>query len=363
MRSLRTSHRSMSRRAQRLRAAMAAALLASVLVPGLGLHGAVQAADCWVADAPGGLSGTPRAPLARGAALLRQDPFIEALPDVRLQGHRHADGPRHPGAPAAATASVWLHAASAWQGTCGLQPWADRVHPASLSLHLNTLESLGRHAGPEGGGLQAIVAPAVSGHVGGYTVYEQRLLVITPPGIPPFVPVTTGQWLDAWQQHLDAGAAASRAELQADLDEDWSAAMAELARHDPKAAAELRQTLADARRQAASDDPTGERAALRLLRAGLSEADLAAPAWVSAASMDRARFALARPDEPGAQALVQVNPDLWRGSGPQAVRVVALEVFLNRSEVFDTPLEPLHAAARNWLSQLDPRPYAALLTP
>jgi len=323
-----------------------------------------RAGDCWVADAPHEARAPRAAQMARAAELLRQDPAVAALAGVRYQLHRHAGIPSHPGAPGAARVYVMLHAANAWVGTCGLQPWADRVHPASLSVHLNDLAAVFVSSAPEHAALKAMVAPRETARIGGYPVYEGRLLVITPAGVPPFVPVTAGQWLDAWQQHLAATAAESRSELGALTDGgDWDAAIAELARQDPKAAAELRRSLAEARQLAQDDDPSGERAALRALRAAMSPAALAAPAWVSSAAMEGQRFALAQAGEPGAQPLVQINPALWRGAGPTAVRTVALEVFLNRSEVFDTPDTPLHADVRGWLARVDPRPYAALITP
>jgi hypothetical protein len=321
------------------------------------------AGDCWVADAAHDTAGARAAQLERTAAQLRRDPVINALQGVRYEVHRHAGVAQHAGAPGAAETAVWLHAPKGWQGRCGLQALAGRVYPASLSVHFNDLAAVMSDAAPDGGGLRATLAPRETGRVAGYPVYEGRLLVITPQGLPAFVPVTTGQWLDAWQRHLEAAAARTRAELGELGAGDWAEAIAQIERQDPAAAADLRRSLAEARGLAATADPTGELAALQSWRASLSPAALAAPAWVSSVASDAQRFALANPHAPGAQAVVQVNPALWRGAGPTAVRVVALQLYLNRPEVFDHPDSPLDAAARGWLQQVDPRPYASLLTP
>jgi hypothetical protein len=302
--------------------------------------------------------------LARAGDLMRGDAAIHAMPEVRYRLHRSVSVSQHRGAPAAATAQVMLHRADAWEGRCGLKPWADRVHFGALSVHLNDLTSVLRPLAVNDDMLQGFMAPRETGRVAGHPVYDGRLLVLTAGGLPPFVPVTVGAYLDAWQRHLDAGAAASRQDLRAlTQDGDWKAAIAELERSDPKAAAELRRTLAEARQMAQDDDPSGQRTALRGLRRSLSAAQLAAPAYVSADAMEERPFAVAAADAPGAQALVQVNAALWRGAGSLAVRVVALEVFLNKSDTFDTPDDSAQAAARAWLRQVDPKRYASLLTP
>lgn len=325
--------------------------------------GAVRAGDCWVAPAASATAGPRAALLERTAGLLRRDPALNAIQGVRYELHRHAGVAQHPGAPGTAAAAVWLHAPKAWQGPCGLHSWAGRVYPASLSVLFNDLAAAMNDAGPADADLQATLAPRETARVGGYPVYEGRMLVITPEGLPPFVPVTTGQWLDAWQRHLDAAAAQTRAELGELTAGDWAAAIAQVEQQDPAAAIELRRSLAEAQRLAAAADPTGERAALRAWRASLSPAAMAAPAWVSSAASERSRFALASPQEPGAQAVVQVNPALWRGAHAASVRVVMLQAYLNRPEVFDHPDSPLDAAALGWLQRVDPRPYAGLLTP
>lgn len=331
-----------------------------------GLALVAQAGDCWVDEArslaPGDAS-VRGAQMARAARLLRQAPVIQAIDGVRYQLRRHASPARHAGAPGSAEVAVWLHTPKAWAAGCSLMPWAGRVYPAGLSVHFNDLGPVWADAAPPEGGLRAMRAPRETGRVAGHPIYDGRLLVITPPGVPAWVPVTTGQWLDAWQRHLQAESRSSSQELAELSGADWSAAEAQLARLDPAAAASLRQSLQEARQMARQPDATGERAALQALRASLDAAALAAPAWISSEALEGRRFALASPRAPGAQALVQVNPVLWRGAGPGAIRVVALEVFLNRTDPFDSPDSPLEAAARSWLSQVDPHPYAELLTP
>jgi hypothetical protein len=343
--------------APRQRCRVMAAALALVAMP-------VLAGDCWVADAPGPVPGARLPALERAGSLMRADPAIQAMPAVRYQLHRAASPSQHRGAPTAATAHVMLHRPDAWEGRCGLKPWADRVHFASLSVHLNDLSAVLSPLAVNDDVLQGFAAPKETHRVAGFPVYDGRLLVLTHGGLAPFVPVSVGAYLDAWQRHLERGASTSQQELRGlTQNGEWKAALADLERSDPKAAAELKQTLAEARRVAQDDDPTGQLGALRALRRTLVAAQLAAPAHVSAEAMDARPFAVAAPDAPGARALVQINPALWHGAAGTAVRTVALEVYLNKSETFDTPDDTAQAAARAWLQRVDPQRYASLLTP
>lgn len=86
--------------------------------------------------------------------------------------------------------------------------------------------------------------------------------------------------------------------------------------------------------------------------------------WLSAEAMEGARFGVAAAGSTGARRLVRVNPALWAGhQDEQAVRTVALEVFLNRPETFEAHDDRFQASARAWLRDADLRPYRALLTP
>ncbi|MBX3611617.1 MAG: hypothetical protein KF871_17110 [Hydrogenophaga sp.] len=337
---------------------------------GLAAPMAALAGDCWAPDAA---TATPPGVWARAlnhaGERMRRDPAIQAIDRVRYRLHRSVSVPQHSGAPAAAEAHVMLHGPDTWQGACGLKPEADRLHGASLSVHLNNLRAV-LNPLDIGGDAQPpfFVAPTETGRRAGHPVYDGRLLVLTVGRLPAFVPVSVGEYLQAWQRQLDHEQTTTRQDAQAlQADEaQWREALAQLERSDPAAAADMRRTLAEARATARGEgasDPLGERAALRALRQSLSAARLASPAYVSSAAMERQRFGIARADEPGAQALVRVNPALWQGARPGDVRVVALEVYLNRSEAFDHPDTPLQAAARGWLSRVDPAIYADLLTP
>lgn len=289
--------------------------------------------------------------LARTARQLCSDPAIRALTGGRPRVQHGRLEPQHTGAPVAVHAQLRLHAPEDWLARCGLRRQAERPHLASLSVHLNNLRPVLRPTGVDGDALQAFIAPRETGRRGGHPVYEGRWLVIT-TGRPPFVPLSVGEYLDAWQRQLEREAGRQRARAAALWqDADWRAALTQLERTDPVTAADLRRDLVRAQQARRAGAQDGERGALQALRSTLGASELAAPAHVSEAALARHRFGLARASEPGARPLMRVNPALWLGARPGAVRVVALEE------------SPGSVRQPGWLQRVDPRHYAALLEP
>lgn len=337
-----------------------------------------QAGDCWVRTIENPTTGFGDASTSKRYASLRQallkaeaaqraDPVLNAIPNVRYQLHRYMGVPYHPGAHLSAESSVYLHKPDAWEGKCGLKRWADTVHFASLEVEFNNLRALEGEV-DDGAALtdaRFVLEPQITGRNGGYPIYENRVLVLTPDGIPPFASVSVGEYLDDWQRKLKAQRDESRANMQ-ELDiEGMTAYVRQLRKSDPKAAADLQKTLDEATRMASRGDPRldAEWNDLQRLRAALSPAERARPVYISPKSGEQRPFGYAKPGDEGARKLVKVNPALWAGKrNENAVQVVTLEAFLNKHETFVAEDDANQASARGWVYRVDVAPYKALLS-
>lgn len=349
----------------------ATALMASSLAPP-GLAG-----DCWVAGTENRATGLGDAitakhhagllaVLRRVAAVLKSDPAINAITGVRYRTHLYIGAPHYRSAPKSASASVYLHKPDMWVGACGLRKGADIVHFVELNVALNDLTSLGLGTDMAGDGhadADFAYAPRQVGQRGGYPIYENgagnRVLLITAGGRPPLVPVTVGEYLDAWQTRLNS----ERDEAGRDLDQmaqdrEWKAYITRLRKTDPGGAAELQRQMDEAGRLAREGAPHGneEWHALQRLRTSLTPAQRAQPAYLDAESMQRHRFGYAAPGTAGAAPLVKPNPALWAGMGGEsAVRTVALVVAVQDGD------STRESGADRWLERVDVSPYRALL--
>lgn len=233
---------------------------------------AARAGDCWVASARPPASGhaTLERVLDAAEAAQRADTAINAIPDVRYRIHRHVDAPAYQGAPRAAVSYVMLHQPGSWAGSCGLVKWADNVHFASLSVHLNDLRAVRTSDASSGlPGLDAFFEPEATARSAGATIYEDRVLVITHAGVAPFVPVSVGEYLDAWARRITDEQAQMRGEAAPHEDPQWKRHLAELRRTDPQAAAELERAMHEAGTclQQAEEFSSSELADLDRLRA------------------------------------------------------------------------------------------------
>lgn len=337
----------------------------------LSLCGVAVAGDCWVSTLENMGTGfgdsitskryaAMRQVLRKVEALQRDDRAIGAMTGVRYQVHRYIGRPYHPGAPMTGTSCIFLHKPEAWTGKCGLKPWADNVHFASLEVKINDLTGLEgqKEPGESFSDTHFFVEPEITGRNGGHPIYERRILVMTSGHLPAWVPVTLGEYLDHWQRKLQAELDASRGEAaQLANNREMRDYIERLRKTDPKTADELRQSMDELSALAAADaDPHGEWAELQRLRASLTPAQRARQVHVSNASMERLRFGVSPPDAEGARRLVKVNPALWTGRrGEQSVRVMTLEVFVNDGD------SATRAGADTWLERVDTAPYRVLL--
>ncbi len=320
---------------------------ASFLLTGTLLLGVspVHAGDCWVPAVDDGDrigvadNAVLREKVGRAEAALRADRAANAIRDVRYQAHRSIEWePRHPDAPLAAHVHAYLHKPDAWQGKCSLKGYADDVHFATLDVELNDLTELVNLAESSFAqdGFDAFYEPPLTGRREGYPIYANRVLVITPPGVAPLVPIHVAEYLDFWERKLGSDADTMTADSAPDS--EWLAYIKQLESSDPGQAAELRKSLQEGAATLAQGhgETSVQLQRLRKLRASLSEAERNAPVYLTGEAMARDPFGYAKPTDLGAHRLVRINPALWRGvRSTQVVRSVALRVGLSRIDTFD----------------------------
>jgi hypothetical protein len=244
-------------------------------------------------------------------ALLKANAAMQSLQDTRLRsrwqiGHG-VGGPARP---------LWYqarsHRRSMWVGECGVLEGADRLPPtASVVVQVNGTSDL--FNGPpeiDDEGLRAWREPPVVGQAQGRPLYFGWQLVFTKTGRPPWVPVSTAEFLDFAEREI-------------------------------------------ARQQAASGGHNPfwitQREALRQHRAALDAAALAAPArnaWVwQHPGVPIERYPL----------LVKLDPAFpWDRADPQRAQIVSLKI---------QGAEPHAAAMQRVLETLDLKAFEALVQP
>lgn len=352
---------------------------AVLLFCSLAVSGVATAGDCWVSafenpatgfgDAMTAKRHAPMlAALRKGEAALKADPIINAIPDVRYQQHLGLGPSAHPGAPKSAQSTVFLHKPEYWQGQCGLIKGADITHFVELDLSLNNLSSLEERrvgAGEQGPDkVQFFHEPRRIGSREGYPIYERddgnRVLAITTGHLPPYVPVTVGEYLDAWHRWLEVERAQSQGDAQRlSSDQEWKAYIAQLRKTDPKAAAEMQRDMDEAARLARDGEPdsNAEWNELQRLRRTLTSAQRAQPVYLNQEAVARYRFGYVPAGAEGAAAVVKINPALWAGKrSDNDVRAVSLSVRIQDGE------STRRSGASHWVERLDVRPYRDLLS-
>lgn len=350
----------------------AAAVTAMVALGPLGLAGSACAAiDCWI-DAEHRQTGDQRpvtdaavAPMRRALhdinALLHRQSELHELPRTRLRSSWQIGGQWT--APArAANFLLRDHRESMWTaGRCDVIAGADRLEPrATVVVSVNMPESFFATAAPEldDEQLRAWREVPVSGQLHGRTLYGGHMLVFTSNGRLPWVPVTTAEYLDFMQRHLErrraearsAEAAAQRA-AEPDAQEAMLQRVAEgLRRTDPANAerliAEIRAQhaasvaaakAADAKRRARAGVDASPMdsmlARLHAFRAGLTPAQLASQARLGVDGLQPVEGAIER-----YPLLVKPDPQFpWDRAAP--ARAQMLMVSLRGGEAFEQPMQ------------------------
>ncbi len=351
-------------------------ILAAALLMYMSMQ-SVLAGDCWVSTIEntdtgfGDVISAPRhggfrATLHQVESLLKADPVIGAMRDVRYQQHIYIGESYHAGAPKSGEVSVYLHKPAMWGANCSLKRGADVVHFVELVVALNDLTSLGAPAEIGGGDVsdaKYFQAPKRVGERGGYPIYENaagnRVMVMAANVQSPFAPVTVGEYLDDWQIRLQIERDAFRRDSRALADDsEWQRAVVELRKIDPKGADALQKEMEAAAAMATEGDPAAnaEWEELQRLRNTLTSTQRAQPVYLSSATMEHFRFGYAQPGDAEGVALVKLNPALWsEGRSESAVRVVTLQVLIQDGE------SARHAGADRWLEQVDVGRYRKLL--
>lgn len=294
---------------------------------------AAQAIDCWVPTRDQALTGygdrvtSPRhanivSRMRQAEAILRADPGLLSLPGVRLQIKNFVGLPVQPSNQTYATVTLGMHRPGVWASGCNLhQAKADYVVPIEFGVNFNDVTPIVRllatpAAESEGG---FFPAPEITGRAGGLPIYGQRVLAITPPGVPLLIAHRVQDHLNYWETQFKS--------------------MLKDAPGEPLLLMQLQS--------------------LQAHRAGLSASQLQASVAIGARHGDpSALWAYGALGTPGTQPMVRLNPALWTSSSNEgSVRFILLQAWVNNED------DPLVGAAQNWVKSIDPRPWAALLEP
>lgn len=306
---------------------------APILAAALALAGPAVAGDCWAptrarpVTGAGDALGKPIYARLKGATeaaerMLRGDPRLNAIPNVRYQANRSVTLPVVEGGAFTASAWVGLHAPKVWGPGCTLdQGRADYLTPASVTLSFNTPGDVA-HALPsppnEGGPAVFPLSPrdAETFERTGVIAYNNAAVrLYRAGGRRAIVPFRVRDHLAFWEAELERISADGGAEIA---------------------------------------DP--QLAGLRARRAALSPAELDAQAAISAATSGESLWAYAAVGGPDASPLYQIAPDLMRPVADKgAVQVVVAEYSIAEPEAVS------EAGLRAWLDALDLSPLDAFL--
>jgi len=334
------------------------------------------AGDCWVETIRNDATGDGghyqdarfsrlRNQLESAARSLHDDPAINAIGNVRYQTHLYIGAKAHEGGPLSAQASVYLHDKKSWLEGCKLERWADRVHFASLSLHFNSLLALAPASAGSPLSPPFFVQPAQTGQVAEYPIYDDKALVITADGVPPFVAVTLKEYLSWWQETMVDERRAWQAEQEGSAEdrEAWQHYLEELQTTDPSQARELEETMQLAQ-SSYPPEAEAEWQAFQQLYQGLSTDELQRPVFLQSDTTTPYRFEYSLTPSVSTHPLVKINPLLWdQRDRPDAIKVITLEVYINGKASFESPDDRARSVALDWLHNVDPAPYLRLLTP
>ena len=236
-------------------------------------------------------------------AILKRNAALQGLPEVRLRSTWQITGhPRTtPWTPYGVHLVLWAHPKRVWgPGECELIPQADRIDPrAAIVVQANsvrsTLTQLSSAVRDEH--IEAFVQPEEIGTVRQYTVYRGQSIVLTFDGRLPWVPVTTGEYLDFEERRLtkavadtDRTIAESKARTGQYDDSGPRQVYEAMKKTDPAEAEKFWAMILTVKAQAEKDKAAAAKAPpivnayvrqledLRALRASLTPADLQAQA-------------------------------------------------------------------------------------
>lgn len=315
----------------RLTRTRAARLLLVTLIAALFSVGA-DAGDCWVRSRAltrtsfGASAADPQyarlfRATERAEAFLRADARLNAIEGVRYQIDRTITMEDHPGGSLTASTHLRLHLPGVWKGDpgCNLdQGAADYMSRYSVSIEYNALAPI---LGALGATLDDGETPAAALHPAVAAAFASNGVILADAdagatsmravrldGRPVIVPLTVDAHLTRWERLL--------VEMQA----------------------------------------TDELQALRAHRSQLASEALTRPAWVSPSALSDRIWGYAVGGAEGASPLYQVSRDLLEPNrDPGAILLVTVSVSAPSDDN-----DPISAALRGWIAELDDRQLASL---
>jgi len=302
-------------------------LLASCAMP------AQAALDCWL---PTRNQTQPRylkqsLPALLSAAreaerVVRDNPHFKAMPrPIRIR-------PTVAVTPGTVQLNVNAYRPEVWEGTCGLSAGADRCcSDGGITILVNQPRNLLKPFDKDAA-VEIFEAPRRTGHVAGYPEYGGMYVVLTPGEREPWLPLTVAEYLDFVERRLQRQAAEAEANLAAargGIDPaEVQRAYEGMKKIDPKAAEAFRTDME--KRMAATPPARAavreswehkQLAELRALRAQLTPAQSAAPAYMGAGPMN-----LGVADDARSRSLVKLDPSFPDPAAPDRVQLISVFV-------------------------------------
>lgn len=276
--------------------------------------------------------------------ILERNASLQGLPEVRLRSTWQVVGhPRStPWTPYGFHLVLWAHPRQVWgAGDCDLIPQADRVDPrAAVVVQANSVRSTltQQNSYVRDEQLEAFIEPEQIGKVGRYPVYRGQMIVLTFDGRAPWVPLTTGEYLDFEERRLarevaeaDRNIAEARAKAGQYDDSGPRQVYEAMQKTDPAEAEKFWAMIQGVKAQAARDAAAAATAPpmvnawvkqlddLRALRASLTPAQLRAQAREGHTSKTPLRPVDTLPR------LVKIDPAFpWDRADPNRIRMIEI---------------------------------------
>jgi hypothetical protein len=290
-------------------------------------------AGCWAPDhaerLPPGVAATVpplwQKELAAIGAMMKRLPALLRLDDARQRVNTFIGHSAVPGGGNLVTIRGTLYPRNTWVGECGLTAGPEFFNSGFLYVGFNQVSDIfaTRAVAVKGDGLTAYLEPQVTERVQGEPLYDAGMVVLTPPGVTPWAPVSVDEYLAFKGRELDAAVASAQETLTRTSEGTFDKArgdrtVAEMQKTDPKAAAELRKVLdqtardfeegkkaAFAEAQKTRDHARENTAAFKAALARLTPEERRAQARVGSGP-----YGLAPAGQNGRGALVKLNPAL-----------------------------------------------------
>lgn len=285
-------------------------------------------------------------------AALKKVRAIQLIPQMRLR-LRMFIGVRVAGLGHFARVSAVLYPPQAWAaGECGLINGPDFFNKGHLDIAFNDPAVIFEHHAYALKELHAYFEPKAAARVGEETIYNLGklwLAVLTPNGLPAWVPLTNEAYLhfkenEAQQKLEDLENALTEAMQTGERLQQSMAGIAELRKTDAALAEQLQKTIAAEQARWENEKPEVEKqhqqwiaqerealSALQTFQASLSLAERN-----EQAHLGNGRFGLARGGTQDRGGLVRLNPGLSQGENKgRRIQLIVVQPFANDASLWD----------------------------